>query len=382
MRCLSIVFLLWLGFMKPNSTAAQITRIWLTHASDDPSRIVVNWYSDRAGSSEVLYWAGDGKEKHLVRLERVHLHHVEIPLDQKDVKYHYRVRTGREQSDYHSFKGYPSAPHPLRVAAVGNWGHPRDLDFSALQEDDPHLLVTLGDNAPNLHGLCGQGTLDCIEPYLQLIDSQPELFQTTPFMPILGNHDREIRPRVRQPPAVAGYDTNATAYRRFFELPGDEWKWTFTLPDHQATFVALDLNHIADYGTTWQTGHAYHRHSPQFDWYQAVMDKHAKPGHQVITLHNEQNYRTRKLVESTWQKMFQQGSMVITGYGYFYERAEVDGFPYFTSSLKAGDQYRDEASKVLLPTPSYLLLTLRAGSPVEVEAKSLDGEVLDRYGGK
>ena len=43
--------------------------------------------------------------------------------------------------------------------------------------------------------------------------------------------------------AYSGID--ATAFRRFFELPGDEWKWHFDVPDFDVRFIALDLNHIA-----------------------------------------------------------------------------------------------------------------------------------------
>jgi hypothetical protein len=73
----------------------------------------------------------------------------------------------------------------------------------------------------------------------------------------IGNHDKEIRPRGSKPPEEPVYDINATAFRRFFELPGDEWKWHFDIPDFDVRFVALDLNHISDFGTTWQACHSF-----------------------------------------------------------------------------------------------------------------------------
>jgi len=103
----------------------------------------------------------------------------------------------------------------------------------------------------------GPVVIDCTKPYGDLIDAYPELFRSVSFLPALGNHDREIRPRGDKPPAEPVYDVEATAFRKFFELPDDEWKWHFDVPDLGVCFVALDLNHIQDLGTTWQTCHPF-----------------------------------------------------------------------------------------------------------------------------
>lgn len=75
---------------------------------------------------------------------------------------------------------------------------------------------------PDLHSKCGIGKKDCTKPYEALIDAYPDLFRSIPFMPVLGNHDREIRPRGMKPPAEAVYDIEATAFCKFFDLPGDK----------------------------------------------------------------------------------------------------------------------------------------------------------------
>ncbi|MGZ0175018.1 MAG: metallophosphoesterase, partial [Planctomycetales bacterium] len=147
-----------------------------------------------------------------------------------------------------TFKAYPT--DVLRVAVAADWqGLP---DLSVIIKDDVHLLLTAGDNISNTHQLCGAGNKECVKPYARLIDRYPELFRSTPFMPVLGNHDKEIRPRGSKPPDEPVYDIDATAFRRFFELPDDEWKWYFDVPGFDVRFAALDLNHISDFGTTWQ----------------------------------------------------------------------------------------------------------------------------------
>ncbi|MBW3598447.1 MAG: hypothetical protein KY475_14395, partial [Planctomycetes bacterium] len=188
-----------------------------------------------------------------------------------------------------------------------------------------------------------------MKPYAALIHADPELFRSTPFLPVLGNHDREIRPRGDKPPAEPVYDVDATAFRRFFEFPGDEWKWHFDLPDFGVRFVALDFNHISDFGTTWQTCHAFAEDSDQFRWYEKLMEE---PPGLVVTLYNERNASIRNQAQGKWHDLFRRGTICITGFGYFAERAEVGGFPYYNTSLNGtGNQYPNPHSKFLAGQP-------------------------------
>lgn len=365
--------------LPPAAMAEEITRIWLTHKTNDPGRIVVNWMTDEPGNSIVRF--GLTKEyDHDVRGDQnTTLHHVEIPLRHRDAVYHYSVRTGDDDSADATFKTYPT--DVLRVAVAADWhGKP---DLSAIVKDDVHLLLTAGDNIARLWGKCGQGAKDCVKPYSELIDAYPKLFRSTPFMPVLGNHDREIRPRGKKRPTDPVYDVDATAFRRFFELPGDEWKWHFEVPEFDLRFVALDFNHISDFGTTWQTCHAFDEKSEQFKWYRTLMDQ--PPGF-VVTLYNERNGSMRALARGAWHDMFRKGTIAITGFGYYAERAEVDGFTYYNTSLSGkGNLYPDSKSKFLRGDDSYVLLTLTKNpAKLVVEIKGLDGNVLNRkvFGGK
>lgn len=230
-----------------SSASAEITTIWLTHRSNDPGKIVVNWTTEQPGDSVVRYGLSEQYDHEVVIDGNRSLHHVEIPLAKRDALHHYSVKTGDQTSTDATFKSCPS--EVLRVAVVADWqGKP---DLSAIKADDVHLLLTAGDNISSIHELCGPGDKACIRPYAEPIDHYPELFRSTPFMPVLGNHDKEIRPRGPNPPDEPVYDIVATAFRQFFELPDDEWKWHFDIPEFGLRFVALDLNHISDFGTTW-----------------------------------------------------------------------------------------------------------------------------------
>lgn len=369
---LLILFISLIIFPSVGSTA-EIQRIWLTHKTNQPHKIVVNWLSDLPGDSIVNYGLSP-ETMETVRIdESTNLHHVEIRLPHRDTIYHYSVKSGNQRSSAASFKAYPT--DRLRVAIVADWQSQPDL--ASLIKDDVHLLLTAGDNINNLWQKCGPGQPECITPYVNLIDAYPELFRSTPFMPVLGNHDRQIHPRGSKPPAHPVYDVNATAFRRFFELPDEEWKWYFDIPEFDIRFIGLDFNHISDFGTTWQTCHAFNRDSAQFKWYQSIT-KNA-PGH-IVTLYNERNASMRSQIQGGWHEMFRRGSICVTGFGYFAERAELDGLTCYNTSLSGkGAQYSDPHSKFLAGKDSYLLLTCeRATGIMTAELKGLDNRVLDR----
>ena len=360
----------FLGAASP-AASAEITRIWLSHRSNDPGKLVVNWESAGPGSSIVHYGAAAKPLETVAVEENVALHHVEISLAEKNTPYRYSVQTGDERSAEATIKAYPT--DTLRVAVVADWAGKPKLD--SILSDDVHLLLTAGDNIGSLHQRCGPGVIDCTKPYGELIDAYPELFRSIPLMPALGNHDREIRPRGSQPPPEPVYDVEATAFRKFFELPGDEWKWSYDMPDFGVRFVALDLNHTSDRGTTYQTCHAFDKQSEQFRWYEQLMTGPKPPF--VVTLQNERNTTMRSQEGSAWHKLFSRGTAVVTGFGYFAERAEVDGFTYYNTALGTGVKYPDPKSQFFEGVANYLLLTFKQGQMV-AELKALDGRVLDQ----
>lgn len=349
---------------------AEVLRVWLTHRTNDPAKLCVNWQTDTPGDSVVHF--GDtpalGASERVA--ESVTLHHVEIPFGEGDAPLHYAVETKGQRSPATAVKRYGGTE--LRAAVVADWGYAKP-DLSALRKDDVHLLFTGGDNVPSLH----EGGRESMKAFAALIDSQPELFRSTPFMPILGNHDREIRPRGPKPPAEPVYDVSAADYRAFFPQPDDGWKWRFEVPGFDVRFLALDLSHTHDQGTTWQTNHPFTRGSAQFEWYREQIARRDRGF--VITLQNERNATMRGFEQGEWGRMFRQGSAVITGFGYFAERAEVEGFPYFNTALKAGDKYPDPQSKFFAAEPSYVLLRFTRGAKTfAVELKNLAGTVVDR----
>lgn len=358
-----------------NIAAAEIKRIWLTHAAPTAATLTVSWETEKPVASVVEYGPTQEVAGGVSRGEAGTLHHVEIPLPASGPLY-YRVRSGEDASRVHQL--VDRSREEFRAVLVGNAAYTKIPWGEAILKERPHLLLTGGDNVPQLHTNGRKVAPDDISAFRRLIDAHPGLFSTTPFLPALGNHDREIRPRGPKPPEEAVYDIEATAFRKFFALPGDEWKWTFTIPEFGVRFAALDLNHLRDFGTTWQTCHPFQRDSEQFSWYRELINSSRDPF--FITIYNSKNSNVRGLEGGEWARMIRKGSVALSGFGYFAERAEIDGFTCYNTSLNGtGDRYPDPKSALLHSVNNYLLLTFRpGGNELIIELKDLAGPVLDR----
>lgn len=353
---------------------AAVERIWMTHQSPNDSKIVISWETTARGASVVEF----GTSPQLGETAKVDgnrtLHHVEIPISQKDVVYYYRVRSGAQVSDIHSFKGYPSKL--LRIAVVANLRAVAGHDLTAVRKDDPHLLVSASDTAMQ-YQFASQGDKEAAQSHSKAIDTQADLFKSTPLMVSLGNLDRRIRQKgvsMEKP----GYDIEATGYRKFFALPGREWIWAWDVPDFDLRLISADLSHTRDFGTPEQSCHAFDKDSEQFKWFEETMSA-TKAGF-VVTLFGETGGTVRKLADGAWKRVLEKGTLAISGECYHAERTEMDGMTYYNSSVRGGAPFGlDPAAAFSDKAASYQLLTFdREAGTLTSELKALDdGRVLD-----
>jgi hypothetical protein len=132
----------------------------------------------------------------------------------------------------------------------------------------------------------------------------------------------------------------AKAFRRFFALPDEGWKWRFDLPAFGLRLLALDLSHTSDHGTTWQSNHDFLPGSPQFAWFRGQMENSDQPF--LIPLYNEKHSTVRGLGGGAYARLLARSNLVITGYGYFAERAEVGDTAFYNTSVSGtGTPYKD-----------------------------------------
>jgi hypothetical protein len=344
---------------------------WLTFDTPAPTHLVVNWETDTATPSLVEYRSGDAQSTKAASTTAGTRRYLRIPFPQNQTL-SYRIDNG----PWHTVRPLPTKD--LRAAIIGDWGYAMEKSLDAIRADKPHLLFTVGDNVPSLHEKGFEGT----KAFSRMISLAPDLLAITPFMPILGNHDRELTPRGPTPPEHPVYDIEASAYREFFALPGEEWRWTFDIPSLDLRFVALDLNHVSDFGTTWQTCHDPRADAEPLEWFTTTLDQ--SPHKRVITLMNEKrtSLKGTSATGNSWLTQFLRTSAVVTGYGYFGEAATLSGkTPYLNTCLQgSSDKYPDPESKFITTDDTYVLLKASApNDSVVLELKNLAGHVLHTF---
>ena len=363
-----------LVFTLPSLGFAKVERIWMTHQSADNNQIVISWETTQPGDSVVEFGTSPelGQSVHVAGSRT--LHHAEIPIPQRDVVYHYRVKTGDQTSEVHQFKGYPSKL--LRIAVVANIRADAKLNFDAIRKDDPHLLLSSGDTAMQ-YQFATEADKEATKSHSTAIDTQADLFRSTPFMVSLGNLDRKIRPNglsMEEP----GYDVAATGYRKFFALPGKEWIWAWDIPDFDLRFISVDMSHTGDFGKPNQACNAFDKDSEQFKWFEETMNQ-TQAGF-VITVFGETGMTVRRHAEGGWKRVIEKGSIAISGECYHAERTEVDGMTYYNSSVRGNGTFgHDPQAAFSDKTASYKLISLdRDAGTMTVALKALaDGRVLD-----
>ncbi|MDB6117659.1 MAG: hypothetical protein JWO08_1440, partial [Verrucomicrobiaceae bacterium] len=65
-------------------SAATIEKVWLTHATTDPSHLTANWETEMPGASVVEFGTTASYGQRVVAKESTTLHHVDIPIIEKD----------------------------------------------------------------------------------------------------------------------------------------------------------------------------------------------------------------------------------------------------------------------------------------------------------
>ncbi|MFT4549120.1 MAG: hypothetical protein ACI9MB_003091 [Verrucomicrobiales bacterium] len=348
--------------------AEEQSRIWITPQGSEAGNLVLHWQSENAGDSRLrIGKAGAALVEANVATENG-IFHAEIPVGKSGDVWCYQIGDGQVRN----VNGWGGKA--LRIAFVADWHGNAQPGSEAILRDDPQLLVTAGDNVTSLHNKGKEG----IKAYAALVESAPELFARVPVMPVVGNHDNEIRPRGKTPPTEAVYDVTAETFRMFFGLPEDGWRRPFQIPAHGISLVALDLHHTSDFGTTWQTGHAFDAESDQLKWLQEIVANDPSPFR--IFIYNEQNSRVRTLASGAFGKAFRERTGVaVTGFGGYTERAEWEGFPSYNTHIHGGGtDYADSHRAFATGKGAYLLLTHIAGEEtIRIEIKNHAGEVLD-----
>ncbi|MCO4747613.1 MAG: metallophosphoesterase [Proteobacteria bacterium] len=201
-----------------------------------------------------------------------------------------------------------------RFAVIGDYGLGTPGAMSVAERIESwgvDFIITLGDNnypegsASTIDGNIGAMYSEWIYPYTG--EHTPG---TSPnkFFPTLGNHDWKT-------PGV-------TPYLEYFTLPGNERYYDVEWGN--VHLFALDSDSAEPDGIT--------EDSVQGQWFAKKAAASTAP-FQVAYFHHPPYSRDRETVEMRWDWEGAGVDVVLTGHEHWYERFEVDGFPYVINGL-------------------------------------------------
>lgn len=257
-------------------------------------------------------------------------------------------------------------PAQVRFAVIGDFGQGNqgEADVAALiKEWGPDFIITVGDNnypsgaAETIDFNIGQFYHEFIYPYL---GAYGEGAAENRFYPTIGNHD---------------WDTNqARAYFDYFTLPGNERYYDFLRgPVH---FFALNSDSREPDGVG--------RSSVQAAWLQERLARSTAIWKVVYAHHPPYSSGPRGPVDwMRWPFKEWGATVYLAGHDHYYERLEVDGFPYLINGLGGGPIYAFGAianGSLIRYNADYGALFVTADSQRMVfEFATRTGQLVDTY---
>ena len=208
------------------------------------------------------------------------------------------------------------AQSSVHFAVIGDYGFAGkpEADVAALVIGwKPEFIITTGDNNydfgadSSIDRNIGQYYHSYIFPYAGSFGPGDTVNR---FFPSLGNHDWR--------------DTGASAYLKYFTLPGNERYYDFTRGPAQ--FFALDSDEKEPDGVTDS--------STQAMWLKKKLNE-STARWKVVYFHHAPyssgNHGSSEKLQWPFEKW--GASVVLTGHDHTYERVLIHGFPYFVNGL-------------------------------------------------
>lgn len=99
--------------------AAEIGPVWLTHRTNDPAKLCVNWLTSEATNSVVRLGFTRETTDSVKADELVAVHHVEIPFGEGNDTLYYVIESGPDRTQIGSVRRYGG--DEFRAAVVADW---------------------------------------------------------------------------------------------------------------------------------------------------------------------------------------------------------------------------------------------------------------------
>ncbi len=361
---------LWIIFLATISFAQGTKHIAIgPYLQNMSSEGVTICWSTLSGESKII--SADGTSFQMPEFQQ---HQIRLARLKPNTTYQYDVLGDGSAEGKGSFTTFPRDIEPFRFAVLGDTRsrhkvHQKIVNLIIKQK--PMFVVNTGD-------LVGNG--DVIQEWETFFQINHELMRYTPYFSVLGNHERDSK-----------------NYFNFFDLPGNEHYYFFTIGD--ALFLVLDSD-----GPEYQT--------PQYlkgkdreafwnninleyfqkekEWAERILTLNDKAGfifvffHQPLFSIKKSRVAETKLRRKFWGDIFERHhvQVILNGHDHHYHHAFSGGTHYVTTAGGGAPLYDTDA-----PQPETVkfkkiehFMTVDVGlENATLTAIDINGEIIDKF---
>ena len=274
----------------------------------------------------------DGKTK----IIREYKHHkIHLGNLNPNTEYSYDVLNDGSDEGKGTITTYPEEKTPFNFVAIGDTRNRHDVHseiLGKLLEKKPRFIVNSGDLVRN-----GRA----IEDWEAFFKVSKELMRSTPYYPVLGNHEKD-----------------SPYYYDLFDLPNNERYYYFTLGD--ALFIVLDSegiqltepSFISDKNSDKFWEEAYTDYFvTQKKWLEKVLDLNREAGFVFVFQHKplysimKNRVEEAEMARNFWGDIFERHGVQVfmNGHDHHYHRATKNNVHYITAAGGGAPLYKFDA---------------------------------------
>ena len=268
-------------------------------------------------------------------LRQYQQHQMILPRLQASTTYQYDVLGSGEPAGLGSFTTFPKGLAPFSFVTLGDTRSRHDIHQKIVNQvisKNPMFVINTGD-------LVSNG--DNIQDWEKFFEINHQLMHRVPYFPVLGNHEN-----------------NSDFYFDFFNLPGNERYYQFSVGD--ALFLMLDSEgpefetpaYIKDENREafWENYNLKYFQEEKA-WAEHILDLHDDAGFIFVFMHKPLYSIKKSRLEGTrirrefWGDLFEKHGVQVfmNGHDHHYHRAEHGGTQYITTAGGGAGLYETDA---------------------------------------
>lgn len=328
--------------------------------------VTICW-STREGSTTVV--SSEGQSDTIPEYEQ---HEIRLANLQPNTTYDYDVLGDGLPDGKGSFTTFSEEIAPFRFCVLGDTRSRADVHqkiVNRIIDEKPMFVVNTGD-------LVSDG--NAIHDWEVFFAINRQLMRNTPYFSVLGNHENDSK-----------------HYYRFFDLPGNERYYTFSVGD--ALFIVLDGEgpdvSMPEYvkrrnRDAFWVGHNLGYLKKQKEWLDHMLTLHKDAGYVFVLMHEPMYSIKRSRVSGTklrrefWGDIFERHhvQVYLNGHDHHYHRALHGGTHYITTAGGGASLYDTDAPQPETVTFKKIehYMTIDVGLDEAVlTAIDIDGELIE-----